>query len=165
MTNDLPARTLLLAATVLLVSTLTTATRAWQDPVPVPALDGNADARAVVVKQMCNECHDTSRILAMRRTSQEWETVIRNMIEKGAAGTAKEFETVFAYLLANRGKVFVNAAGADELSRVLGLSPKDAELIVSYRTASGPFADLGALKKVPGIDPSLIDACGEAVVF
>lgn len=165
MSKDFQARTLLLAATVLLVFTLATATRAWQDPTPASALDGNADSPVVLVKQMCNECHDAARILSVRRTGPEWETVIRNMIEKGAAGSAKEFETVFAYLLLNRGKVFVNAAGADELSRVLGLSPKDAELIVSYRTANGPFADLGALKKVPGIDLKLIDAGSEALVF
>lgn len=163
--NDLPTRALPLAATVLLVSTLATATRAWQDPDPAAALDGNADARAGLVKQLCNQCHDAARILSVRRTGPEWETVIRNMIEKGAAGSANEFETVFAYLLLNRGKVFVNAAEADELCRVLGLSPKDAELIVSYRTANGPFVDLGALKKVPGIDLKVIDAGSDAVVF
>ena len=58
-----------------------------------------SDPAAGLFAQMCSKCHDAARITAMRRTSTEWEDVINKMIEKGATGTEKDFETVYDYLL------------------------------------------------------------------
>jgi competence ComEA-like helix-hairpin-helix protein len=63
------------------------------------------------------------------------------------------------------GLVAVNTAPAEELSAVLGLSPKDAKAIVDYRTAHGKFADADALRKVPEIDTKKIDEQPEALRF
>ena len=72
----------------------------------------------------------------MRRTGAEWEEVLTKMIEKGATGTEKEFETVYGYLLRNFGKLNINAARPDEIAMVLGLSEKEAQAIVAYRKAT-----------------------------
>ncbi len=61
----------------------------------------------------------------MRRTRTEWEEVITKMIEKGATGTEKEFETVYGYVLRNFGKLYINAARPDEIVMILGLSEKE----------------------------------------
>lgn len=123
------------------------------------------DPAAGVFAETCGKCHDAARITAMRRTSAEWEDIIKKMIEKGAPGTEKDFETVYDYLLRHFGKVNINAAPASEIVTILGLSAKEAESIVAYRKSRGPFADFDALKKVPDIDLKKLDEHKDAVAF
>jgi competence ComEA-like helix-hairpin-helix protein len=152
------------AACALVASTLFAAAPVSQAPAqPAPAV---ADDPAVgVFTETCGKCHDAARIVAMRRTSAEWEDIIKKMIEKGAPGTEKDFETVYDYLLRHYGKVNVNAAPASEIVTILGLSEKDAQGIVAYRQSKGPFADFDALKKVPEIDLKKLDEHKDAVAF
>jgi competence ComEA-like helix-hairpin-helix protein len=135
-------------------------TSAQQPPPRIPAAEGDA-----LVIRMCNECHDAKTVTARRRTRTEWEHSIQDMIQEGAGGSAKDFENVWAYLVQTRGKVFINDAPADEIAHVLGAAEKDAAAIVAHRTTAGRFADLDALKKVPGIDVKPIDAQAEAIAF
>jgi competence ComEA-like helix-hairpin-helix protein len=123
------------------------------------------DPAAAVFTDTCAKCHDGARITAMRRTSAEWEDIIKKMIEKGAPGTEKDFETVYDYLLRHFGKVFINAAPASELVTILGLSPKEAGNIVAYRKNKGPFADFDAVKKVPDVDVKKLDERKDAIAF
>jgi competence ComEA-like helix-hairpin-helix protein len=123
------------------------------------------DPAAGVFAETCAKCHDAARITALRRTGAEWEDVIKKMIEKGAPGSEKDFETVYDYLLRNFGKVFINAAPPSEIVAILGLSEKDAKSIVAYRDSKGPFADFDAVKKVPDIDLKKLDEHKDAVAF
>ncbi len=59
----------------------------------------------------------------------------------------------------------VNAAAAEELAAVLGLTAKDAQAIVEYRKAHGNFADLAALMKIEGIDKTKLEEQPEALRF
>jgi competence ComEA-like helix-hairpin-helix protein len=147
-----------------------TRVRPWSDPGLTPTLQQAAarpadDQAAALFGRLCNECHDTARITSLRRTRPDWEDVITKMVEKGAGGTEKELETVFEYLVRTYGKVFINSAKAEEIATVLGLSAKDAEAIVAFRSANGKFADLDALKKVPDIDLKKIEERRDAVAF
>jgi competence ComEA-like helix-hairpin-helix protein len=130
---------------------------------PAPSVADEAGA-ALFVK-MCSECHDSKRIVSQRRTSADWEDTLRKMIEEGAEGTAKDFETVFGYLVRTYGKVFINTAKADEIKAVLGLTAAEADAVVSYRTSNGAFADIEAVKKVPAIDVKKVDEHKEALAF
>jgi competence ComEA-like helix-hairpin-helix protein len=123
------------------------------------------DPAAGVFTQTCGKCHDAARITAMRRTSADWEDVIKKMIEKGAPGTDKDFETVYDYLLRNYGKLNINVAPPSEIVTILGLSEKEADSIVAYRKSKGPFADFEAVKKVPDIDLKKLDEHKDAVAF
>jgi competence protein ComEA len=123
------------------------------------------DPAAGVFTETCGKCHDGARITAMRRTSAEWEDIIKKMIEKGAPGTEKDFETVYDYLLRHYGKLNINTAPASEVVTILGLSQKEAEAVVAYRKSKGPFADLDAVKKVPEIDVKKIDERKDAIAF
>jgi len=114
---------------------------------------------------MCSDCHDSKRIVAKRRTSSEWETTLKAMIDEGAVGTAKDFEGVFSYLVHTYGKVFINTAPSAEIRTVLGLSMAEADAVVAYRTAKGAFTDIEAVKKVPGIDVKKIDELADALAF
>lgn len=153
-----------LPATALLASLFLTATPAAQAGTQPPA-DAASDPATGLYEQTCGECHDSVRIVSKRRTKAEWQDVINKMIEEGATASGKEFETIFGFLLRHYGKAYVNDAPADQLVSVLGLSQKDADAIVAYRTANGAFADLDAVKKVPGIDVKVLDAHKDAVAF
>ena len=154
-----------IAACGLVASTLISAAPAQQAGAPPSSSTTTDDPAAGVFAQTCAKCHDAARITALRRTSAEWEDVIKKMIEKGAPGSEKDFETVYDYLLRNYGKVFINAAPASELVTILGLSEKDAKSIVAYRESKGPFADFDAVKKVPDIDVKKLDEHKDAVAF
>jgi competence protein ComEA len=154
-----------MAACGLVASTFLSAAPAQQAGAPPSSSTTTDDPAAAVFAQTCAKCHEVARITAMRRTSAEWEDVIKKMIEKGAPGSEKDFETVYDYLLRNYGKVFINGAPAGEIGTILGLSEKDAKAIVAYRESKGPFADFDAVKKVPDIDVKKLDEHKDAVAF
>ncbi len=127
--------------------------------------DAANDPAAGLFAQMCNKCHDGARITSIRRSSTEWEEVLNKMIERGATGSGKDFDTVYEYLLRNFGKLYINNALPDEIMTILGLSKKDAEAIVAHRKANGSFADYEAVKKVPDIDVKKLEERKDAIAF
>ena len=110
-------------------------------------------------------CHTLDKVYENRRTAREWGDVMARMATLGASATDAQFATVKRYLIRYYAVVSVNAAPAEELSAVLGLSPKDATAIVDHRNTHGPFKDTATLLKVPGIDKAKIEAQPEALVF
>jgi competence protein ComEA len=163
-----PSFVLSVAAATLLLSTLVVATpspyvtrQATQKESPkVPE-----DPDTGLFMRMCNNCHDTNQIVSRRRTRTEWEDVITKMVEQGLDGSAKDLETVFAYLNRNYGKVFINRAPADELVAVLTITQKDADALVAYRKTAGSFADFEAIRKVPGIDLKKLEDKKDAIAY
>jgi len=119
----------------------------------------------LVTKVCATSCHGMEEIDETRRTRAGWIDLVGAMKMKGAQATDTQFETIKKYLPRYYGLVAVNAAAPDELSAVMGFSSKDAQAIVGYRTANGPFADIDALRKVPGIDLTKIDEQPEALRF
>ncbi|HXT68630.1 MAG TPA: helix-hairpin-helix domain-containing protein [Vicinamibacterales bacterium] len=119
----------------------------------------------LVTKVCTKACHGIEEIEAMRRSRTEWNVQVREMINKGAEATPADQALIKKYLTRYYGFVTVNTAAADEIAEVLGLSAKDASAIVAYRTANGKFADVDALKKVPGIDLAKIDEQPAALRF
>jgi uncharacterized protein len=57
----------------------------------------------------------------------------------------------------NRVGVDVNTASPALLTHVAGIGPKQAERIVAYRDATGPFPNRAALRKVPGFGPKAFE--------
>jgi competence ComEA-like helix-hairpin-helix protein len=116
--------------------------------------------------KLCTEsCHGWEGIFVKRRTARGWEDVVRDMVGRGVVGTEDQIALVRRYLTWSFGLAAVNAATADELSAVLGLSMEDAEALVAYREARGKFTDLAALLKVPGIDKATLEAQIDALRF
>jgi competence ComEA-like helix-hairpin-helix protein len=112
----------------------------------------------------CSSCHGTERALVAPRTKAGWENVVAEMVNNGAQLEAGESDAIVAFLTDRHGLVNVNTAKADELL-ALGLSKKDADGIVAYRTDHGPFADFAALRNVPGVDGERLDGVKERVAF
>jgi competence protein ComEA len=119
-----------------------------------------------LVKTTCNtSCHGLEKLDEMRRTVRDWNDQVQTMAGNGALATDAQFATIKKYLARYYGVVSVNTATAEELSAVLGLSAKDAQAVVAYRTANGKFADAATLLKVPGIDRKKIEDQPDALVF
>ena len=163
--NTMPLGSLVFAACALLASTLFAAAPVGQSPEPQPAASVTEDPGAALVSRLCSRCHDSARIVEKRRTKDQWQEVLLQMIEKGATGDEREFQDVFAYLCLNHGQVYVNGAPAEEIVMTLGVSRKDADAIVAYRGANGAFPNLEAVKKVPDIDVKKLEARKDALVF
>jgi competence protein ComEA len=125
----------------------------------------SADQGAQTFQRICNDCHDTGRILSTRRTKVGWEEVLDEMANKGATATDDEWSVILDYVLRHFGRVNVNRAPADELALILGLTGDQAASVVGYRTAHGPFADFDAFAKVPGLDPARLAEERDAITF
>jgi competence ComEA-like helix-hairpin-helix protein len=142
-----------------------------QDPPATTAAKQAQDEEAFATlgeqttEKVCIICHPWENITRTRRTVREWNDMVINMAQRGAPGTEPQFAIVKKFLTRYYGVVNVNAAPADEIAAVLGLSAKDAAAIVEYRKAHGKFADAAALAKVEGIDKAKIDEQPEALRF
>lgn len=53
------------------------------------------------VQKICSGCHPAEIVLGHRDTKDGWETIVSNMVEKGANGTDDEFNTIIDYLAAH----------------------------------------------------------------
>ena len=105
----------------------------------------------------CSQCHGLEMATANRRTRGQWTGLVNDMVEMGALLSKEEQATVVIYLSKNFGKVSINTASAAEIESVLALTTKDASAIVAYREEHGPFETIDDLKKVPGLDPTVLD--------
>lgn len=114
---------------------------------------------------VCGTCHPPDRIVATRRSRDQWQEVIDNMTSRGAKGTDEEFASVMEFLVSHYGRVNVNRGLPDEMVEVLMIDPADAQKIADYRKAHGPFADMDALATVPGIDVGKLKEKRDAIVF
>jgi len=115
--------------------------------------------------EVCTQCHGLEDVTSQRRTVRQWNEVIAQMVDRGAAGTDEDIARVKEYLARFYGLVNANTATAAELSAVLGLSAQDADTVIQYRKAHGPFSDAAALSRVPGIESAHVDAHTEALLF
>jgi competence ComEA-like helix-hairpin-helix protein len=137
-----------------------------QTQAPRPDLSSLPDSpHTALFVRLCVDCHDAERTSSRRRTRVEWAETIRQMVEDGADGTEEELALILDYLLINFGAVSVNTAKSEDFVKVLAMSSTEAEAVVAYRTAHGPFADIEALAKVPGIDPAKLEARKRSLRF
>ena len=95
----------------------------------------------------------------------EWDAQVTQMAMRGAPGTETDFTLAKKYLTRYYGVIHVNAATAEELSAVLGLSSKTAAAVVEYRKANGKFTDLASLLKVEGVDKAKLEENADALRF
>src|ERR1700680_5068497 len=70
-----------------------------------PALAQNAaienlpDAKGkAVVEKVCSVCHEPTAVEKYRKSKEDWQAVIDDMVTRGADATDQEFDTVIDYL-------------------------------------------------------------------
>lgn len=64
------------------------------DPLP----DGEGKKELV---QICLDCHGPETIIAKKHTKEDWDSIVSDMIQKGATGKDEEFDKIVAYLAKN----------------------------------------------------------------
>lgn len=159
-----PARMPVLAipapVTIGLAVALTVGLAAQTGKITFPDGEGKA-----MFLEACGGCHDLSAVVVKRHTPREWEDVMVSMKAKGITTADEDLEAITAYLSRRFGLVDVNTAGADELTRVLGITAHDARAIVAHRDRQGAYTSLDALKAVPGIDTQALETAKASLVF
>jgi competence ComEA-like helix-hairpin-helix protein len=119
-----------------------------------------------LVQRACTTCHELIIGSKQRMDRERWTAVVEDMVDRGASLSEEETAEVVEYLVTNFGpRLRINEAGVEQLVRELGLAGRDAEAIVKYRNAHGPYKDLSSLKEVPDVDPAKIDALKDRIVF
>lgn len=99
----------------------------WADQMP----DG--DGKKLIVAK-CQLCHTLERVVTAHRTKDDWESIISQMVEQGAALSDDESKTVIDYLAAN-------------------YSPTSPAAPASGTAAASPAQATGS---APGASPSMI---------
>jgi competence protein ComEA len=116
--------------------------------------------------QICGSCHAADVVAGYSQTKEAWTDTISKMIEQGAEGTDDQFTQILNYLVANFGPpVNVNKAASADLQSGLGLTQKEADAIVKYRTDRGAFKTIEDLKNVPDLDYNKIVAKKDKITF
>ena len=162
-----PAAWLAAAGIVLAASAI--AATAQQDP-PVKEMtaaeeEAWATATEAAAEEACAACHPVAEITQTRHTWKEWTDVFDRMAALGLSATEAQLGEVKLYMARYYGAVNINTGSAAEIAVVLGLPAKEASAIVEYRTKNGPFADVAALAKVPGVNEDKIRGQPAAVKF
>ena len=68
-----------------------------QDPLP------EGEGKKQLVK-LCTDCHGVDQIIAKKRTKEQWDDVMSDMVQKGAQGKDEEIDAIVAYLTKNFGR-------------------------------------------------------------
>ena len=120
----------------------------------------------------CVPCHKADSFSAYRHTKDEYQAIVARMAaERGAQASAQEVEQIAAYLFQNfpkaedPTKVNVNRATAKEMETRLGLTAKEAEAIVSYRSRHGDFHAIGDMYLIYGVDGKKLEAAQDKITF
>lgn len=108
------------------------------------------------VKAVCTRCHGASLFMNSPRSWNRWNETFARMSAHGARPTEAQADHIVRYFLANLTLVNVNSASADELSLALGVSDEVAREIIARRQKR-KFRDLGDLRSIPGVDPTLLE--------
>ena len=120
-----------------------------------------------VTQRLCSvECHGLEKVVVEHKSKSQWIDSLDQMKTEGAKGTEEEFKIMARYLTMHFGvPVKINKATARQIDDVLILDAGLADAIVKYRDANGPFADLAALLKVPGLDAKMLEEQKGNILF
>jgi competence protein ComEA len=119
--------------------------------------------------KICSNCHGPENVIGKGQSEDDWTEVLNKMIQNGAQGSDDDFAAILDYLSKNfppaPDKINVNQATAWNLRNWMNLSEKQANAVVDYRKQNGDFKSLDDLKKVPGLDPKMVDAKKDHITF
>jgi competence protein ComEA len=127
-----------------------------------------AGAGKEVVVKVCLDCHGAGHFRGQRLSQDDWSDKVYDMIDRGAKANDDQAAAVVAYLTKNFGKdskVLANTAPLIELKSVLGFTVAESQAVLEYRKDHPPFQEWRDLLKVPGIDPSKLEAKKDLLAF
>jgi len=118
------------------------------------------------LQHVCTNCHGLDQVTSQRYSKSYWETVVDDMVSRGATASDTDLSAIVSYLARNFGKpVNINTATAKEIESGLSFTPAASEAVVKYRADKGAFKSFEDLQKVPGLDRDLLDEQKKNIVF
>ncbi len=122
-----------------------------------------------LVEDTCGSCHGVDAVMAQKATREGWESIVGDMVSRGASGSEADFKTIIDYLATNFGtgpaKVNVNKAASKEIETALELTAKEADAIVKYRQDHGDFKNWDDLSKVTEVNAKKLEAKKDRITF
>jgi hypothetical protein len=119
-------------------------------------------------ESVCSLCHPASAPAGKQWTREQWDLKVIEMLQEEPDVTADERKQIVDYLTSvfkPGGRIYINLAGTKDLVRLLDIPLDEAERIVTQRREKGPFADVDAVKRVPGVTATKIDAKARELEF
>ena len=118
------------------------------------------------LSQACTKCHDVNQVVARKRTASDWSMTLDKMVTQGATPTDAQYDAILNYLIQNyRKPMNVNLASAAGLRDEYGFTDAEGAALVAYRGKNGAFRSAEDMKKVPGVDPTKVDAGKDWMAF
>jgi competence protein ComEA len=118
----------------------------------------------------CSKCHEIERVLSKRQDRDGWQETVAKMQGYGLLATDADLKSIIGYLAANLpaetiSKLNINTAARIDFESALSVKRSVAAAIIEYRDKNGGFKSIEELKKVPGVDASLVDEKKNALTF
>jgi hypothetical protein len=118
-------------------------------------------AKELVAKQ-CGSCHDLGGTIRLRKSRQDWEAIVSDMVGRGAPLMIDEVDPIVAYLTqvfgpASPPLVDVNAAGKDDLMKLPGVAAAAADRLIAHRTSNGALQSRDQAQSVLGLDAAAFE--------
>jgi competence protein ComEA len=123
------------------------------------------------VQAICLQCHQPAQLLAQQRTEEDWKRTVARMAQKGVSAPTEQFDAIAVYMAKNFGKsedtskLNMNKARPDEIAKVIGLTPDEAQALVTYREKHGDYREWGEMLVVYGVDGRKLEAAKDKMTF
>jgi competence protein ComEA len=130
-----------------------------------------ADPARDYVTNICLQCHPAAQLLSQHRTEEDWKRTVARMARKSVAAPTEQFDAIAAYMAKNFGKeedptkLNMNKAKPDEIVKIIGLTPDEAQALVTYREKHGDYHEWGEMLVVYGVDSRKLEAAKDKMTF
>jgi competence ComEA-like helix-hairpin-helix protein len=127
-------------------------------------------AREYVTK-ICLQCHEPAQLLTQKRTESDWKKTVARMAQKGISAPIEQFDAIALYMVKNFGKdedttkLNMNKAKPEEIVNQIGLTPAEAQALVTYREKHGDYREWGEMLVVYGVDGRKLEAAKDKMSF
>jgi competence protein ComEA len=110
----------------------------------------------------CSKCHEIERVLSKRQDKGGWQDTVAKMQGYGLVADDADLKRIIDYLAINLPpetitKLNINTAARIDFESALSVKRSVAAAIIDFRDKNGGFKSIDDLKKVPGVDPAVID--------
>jgi competence protein ComEA len=123
------------------------------------------------VQKICLQCHEPAQILSQKRTESDWKKTVARMAQKGVAAPTEQFDAIAVYMAQHFGKaedttkLNMNKAKPEEIVATIGLTPDEAQALVTYREKHGDYREWGEMLVVYGVDGRKLEAAKDKMSF
>jgi hypothetical protein len=129
--------------------------QAWNEYLP-------PGAGKELVATQCTACHDLKGTVQLRQSKDEWESLVIDMVGRGANLTVEQADQVIPYLAEVFGPqapplVDVNAAPAEDLVKLPGVTKDAADKLVAHRTTGAKIATREEAQTLLGLDAAAFE--------